>query len=68
MQTGLPRLLRTVYGTHRSEPSFLFSYWISNSPDGDQIVGLEMEHFFDLTMRVGHPVLGANLLGDVIDL
>ena len=36
-------------------------------PDGDEIAGLETEHFFDLLMRVGHPVLGVNLIGDVVD-
>jgi hypothetical protein len=48
-----------------NEPSFLFSYWISDRPDGHQVVGLETEHFCNLLMRVEHTVFRVNLFGDV---
>ncbi len=52
-----------------NELSFLFSQfdWLSDRPDSHQIVGLETEHFFNVSARVGHAVFCLNLTDDVLD-
>ena len=66
---GLAPKRRTLCDTTHNEPSFLFSQFdsLSNRPDRHQIVGLETEHFFNVSPRVGHAVLCLNLTGDVLD-
>ena len=68
-ETDLALPPRTLFDMIRNELSFLFSQFdlLSNRPNRHQVVGLEPQHFFNVSTRVGHTVFCLNLTHDVFD-